>query len=44
MSRLQQLIMRPGDCGGVLTRTEFKTTKFCAEKKLEKVLQIVPFS
>ncbi len=36
LSRLQQLIIRPGESGGVLTQTEFEISKFCAEEKLEK--------
>ena len=31
LSQLQQLIVRPGESGGVLTRTEFMVAKFCAE-------------
>ena len=36
VSRLQQLIIRSGETGGVLTHTEFEFTKFCAEEKLKK--------
>jgi len=36
LSRLQQLIARPGESGGVLTRTEFTVSKFCTEEKLKK--------
>ena len=36
ISRLQQLIMWPGESGGVITRTEFEISKFCAEEKLGK--------
>jgi hypothetical protein len=39
--RLQQLIIQPGENGGVLTRTEFERSKFCAEEKLKNVHQIV---
>jgi hypothetical protein len=35
-SRLQQMIIRPGESGGVLTRSEFELSKFCAEEKLRK--------
>ncbi len=34
--RLQQLIIRHGESAGMLTRTEFETSKFCAEEKLKK--------
>jgi len=36
LSQLQQLIVRPGESGGVLTRTEFTLSKFCTEEKLKK--------
>ena len=36
LSRLQQLIIRPGEEGGILTQTEFMFSKFCAEEKLKK--------
>jgi len=36
LSQLQQLIVQPGECGGVLTRTEFTLSKFCTEEKLKK--------
>ena len=36
LSQLQQLIARPGESGGVLTRTEFTVSKFCTEEKLKK--------
>lgn len=36
LSQLQQLIERPGESGGVLTRTEFTVAKFCTEEKLKK--------
>ena len=36
LSSLPQLIIRPGESGGVLTRTEFVVTKFCAEHRLKK--------
>jgi hypothetical protein len=35
LSQLQQLIVRPGESGGVLTRPEFEKSKFCAEEKLK---------
>ena len=35
-SRLQHLIIRPGESGGVLTRSEFEIARFCAEEKLKK--------
>ncbi len=34
-TRLQKLIIRPGDEGGALRRTEFLLAKFCAEEKLK---------
>ncbi len=40
-SRLQQLIIRPGENGGVLTRSEFEISRFCAEEKLKKKHPIV---
>ncbi len=36
MSRLQQLIIRPGEEGGIITQTEFMFSKFCAEEKLKE--------
>ncbi len=36
LSRLQQLIIRPGEDGGILTQTEFMFSKFCAQEKLKK--------
>jgi hypothetical protein len=36
LSRLQQLIILPGEEGGILTQTEFMFSKFCAEEKLKK--------
>ena len=36
MSQLQQLIARPGESGGVLTRTEFTVSKLCTKEKLKK--------
>ena len=33
---LPQLIIRAGESGGVLTKTEFKITRFCAEQKFKK--------
>jgi hypothetical protein len=36
LSRLQQLIIRPGEEGGILTQTEFIFSKFCAQEKLKK--------
>ena len=36
LSRLQQLIIRPGEEGGIITQTEFQFSKFCAEEKLKK--------
>ena len=36
LSQLPQLIIRPGESGGVLTRTEFQISKFCAAHKLKK--------
>ena len=35
LSRLQQLIIRPGEGGGIITQTEFMFSKFCAEEKLK---------
>jgi hypothetical protein len=35
-SQLQQLIIRPGKEGGILTQTEFMFSKFCAEEMLKK--------
>ncbi len=35
-SRLQQMIIRLGESGGVLTRSEFELSRFCAEEKLRK--------
>ena len=40
---LPQLIIRAGESGGVLTQTEFRITKFCAEQKLKKKQQTVCF-
>jgi hypothetical protein len=34
LSRLQ-LIIRPGEEGGIITQTEFMFSKFCAEEKLK---------
>jgi hypothetical protein len=31
MYAMQKLIIRPGDEGGVLTRTKFSLAKFCTE-------------
>ncbi len=36
LSRLQQLIIRPGEGGGIITQTEFMFSMFCAEEKLKK--------
>ncbi len=36
LSRLQQLIIRPGEEGGIITQTELMFSKFCAEEKLKK--------
>ncbi len=36
LSRLQQLIIRPGEEGGIITQTEFMFSMFCAEEKLKK--------
>ena len=36
LSRLQQLIIRPGEGGGIITQTEFMFPMFCAEEKLKK--------
>ena len=36
LSRLQQLIIRPGEEGGIITQSEIKFSKFCAEEKLKK--------
>jgi hypothetical protein len=36
LSRLQQLIILPGEEGGIITQTEFMFSKFCAEEKLKK--------
>jgi hypothetical protein len=35
LSGLQQLIIRPGKSGGVLTQAEFEISRFCAEEKLK---------
>ena len=43
LSRLQQLIIRPGEAGGILTQTEFVFSKFCAQEKLRKKHLIVSF-
>jgi hypothetical protein len=42
-SRLQQLIILPGEDGGILTQTEFMFSKFCAEEKQKKKHLIVSF-
>ncbi len=31
-----QMIIRPGESGGLLTGTEFRFAKFCTEEKLKK--------
>jgi hypothetical protein len=36
LSQLQQLIILPGEEGGIIAQTEFKFSKFCAEEKLKK--------
>ncbi len=36
LSRLQKLIIRPGEEGGIIMQTEFMFSKFCAEEKLKK--------
>ena len=36
LSRLQQLIIWPGEEGGIITQTEFMFSKFCIEEKLKK--------
>jgi hypothetical protein len=36
LSRLQQLIIRPVEEGGIITQIEFVFSKFCAEEKLKK--------
>ena len=36
LSQLQQLIIRPGEEGGIITQSEIKFSKFCAEEKLKK--------
>jgi hypothetical protein len=36
LPQLQQLIIRQGEEGGVLTKTEYGLSKFCAEEKLRK--------
>ncbi len=36
LSPLQQLIIRPGEEGGIITQTEFMFSMFCAEEKLKK--------
>ena len=33
---LAQLIIRPGESGGLLTGTEFRFAKFCTEEKMKK--------
>ena len=38
LSRLQQLIIRPGEEGGILTQTEFMISKFVQKKVVEKNL------
>ncbi len=35
-SRLQQMIIRPGESGDVYMRSEFELSRFCAEEKLRK--------
>jgi hypothetical protein len=35
-----QLIIRPGESGGLLTGTEFRFAKFCTEEKLKRERQI----
>ncbi len=42
LSRLQ-LIIRPGEEGGIITQTEFMFSKFCAEEKLQKPLNILDY-
>jgi hypothetical protein len=37
---LAQLIIRPGESGGLLTGTEFRFAKFCTEEKLKRERQI----
>ena len=34
-SRLERLVIRPGESGGLLTRTEFQVANFCTEEKLK---------
>ena len=36
LSSLPQLIIRPGESGGMLTQTEYVVSKFCAEHRLKK--------
>ena len=36
LSRLQKLIILPGEEGDILTQNEFMFSKFCAEEKLKK--------
>jgi hypothetical protein len=43
LSRLQQLIIRHGEGGGIITQTEFMFSMFCAEEKLKKKHLIVSF-
>ncbi len=35
-SRLDQLIIRPGESGGMLTQSEYQLALFCSEEKLKK--------
>ena len=35
-SRLERLVIRPGESGGLLTRTEFELAKFCTEERIRK--------
>ena len=35
-TRLDQLIIRPGESGGMLTQSEYQLALFCSEEKLKK--------
>ena len=35
-STLERMIIRPGESGGLFTRSEFDLAKFCTEKRLRK--------
>ena len=35
-STLERMVIRPGESGGLLTRSEFDLAKFCTEERLRK--------